>query len=100
VTVENAFKGKSVWILFSALGDKDISGMIKRIGSFTSKIVVTTFPDSRFQDLSPFLSPKETYIPNAFEALKKMKGEMDKNTIMIITGSLHFIGYIKQNYPK
>ena len=98
MTVENAFKSKHVWILFSALGDKDIFGMIKLIEQFADKIVVTTFPDSRFQDLSPYLTPKAIYIPDAFEALGKMKNEMDSNTIIIVTGSLHFIGYIKQNY--
>ena len=100
ITVLNAFKKNKVWILFSALGDKDIAGMIRRLKSFSDKIVVTTFPDSRFQDLSPFLTDQEMYVTDPFYALHQMKGEMDENTIIIITGSLHFIGFIKQNYPK
>jgi dihydrofolate synthase / folylpolyglutamate synthase len=100
ITVLNAFKKNKVWILFSALGDKDIAGMIRRLKSFSDKIVVTTFPDSRFQDLYPFLTHQEVYVPDAFQALHQLKNEMDENTIIIITGSLHFIGFIKQNYIK
>jgi len=100
VTALNAFKSKKVWVLFSALADKDIAGMVNLISRFADKIVVTSFPDLRFQDLSPYLTEKEIYIPDAFEALTTMKKDKGKDIIIIVTGSLHFIGYIKQNYPK
>jgi dihydrofolate synthase / folylpolyglutamate synthase len=98
-TSKTTFKDQPVWILFSALGDKDIPGMLKQIASFASKVVVTTFPDPRFVDLKDIAHDFE-YIENPFNAIWKLRRHMTENTILIITGSLHFIGYIKTNYKK
>lgn len=98
-TAESTFKGRPVWILFSALGDKDIPGMLKRIQGFAEKIVVTSFPDPRFVDLKVMAEGYE-YIDNPFNAIFKLRKHMKEDTVLIITGSLHFIGYIKANYRK
>jgi dihydrofolate synthase / folylpolyglutamate synthase len=98
-TSKTTFKDQPIWILFSALGDKDIPGMLKQIASFASKVVVTSFPDPRFVDLKEVAKDFE-YIENPFNAIWKLRRHMTENTILIITGSLHFIGYIKSNYKK
>lgn len=98
-TAQTTFKSKPVWVLFSALGDKDIPGMLKKVSSFASKVVVTSFPDPRFVDLKPIAESYE-YIDNPFNAIFKLRRQMTEDTILIITGSLHFIGYIKSNYKK
>lgn len=99
VTAETTFKGYEIWVLFSALGDKDILGMLDKVKTFSSRVVVTTFPDPRFIDLEK-VTEGYPYIPNAMNAIEKLKREMTAHTVLIITGSLHFIGYIKKNYKR
>lgn len=98
-SAKTTFKGHPVWILFSALGDKDIPGMLKQISTFAQKVVVTSFPDPRFIDLKEMAQGFE-YIENPFNAIYKLRRHMTEDTILIITGSLHFIGYIKTHYKK
>lgn len=96
---KSTFKDKDVWVLFSALGDKDISGMLDRVKSFAKRVVMTSFPDPRFISLEE-LAKYDTYIPNAMNAIEKLKKEMTSDTVLIICGSLHFVGYIKKNYYR
>ncbi|MBU1093680.1 MAG: bifunctional folylpolyglutamate synthase/dihydrofolate synthase [Firmicutes bacterium] len=99
-TALETFKDKKIWILFSALGDKDITGMIEILESFADKIVLTKFPDPRFQELSLHLNHQITYVDDALAAIATLKKQMDEDTLLIITGSLHFVGYIKNKYQK
>ncbi|MDO9629108.1 MAG: folylpolyglutamate synthase/dihydrofolate synthase family protein [Acholeplasmataceae bacterium] len=97
-TALHAFKDKDIWVLFSALGDKDITGMIERALSFSNRLIITSFPDSRFHDLKEFAQPPIEYIEDALLALSHLRKEMGSNTVLLIFGSLHFAGYIKQNF--
>ena len=97
-TAHHAFKNKEIWVLFSALGDKDISGMISIIQSFSSRVVITSFPDPRYQDLKELAQGSIEYMDNALSALNTLQGEMKADTILLILGSLHFAGYMKQNF--
>lgn len=93
------FKDKEIWILFSALGDKDITGMLERTKKFAKRIVITTFPDPRFVGLEEIARDYQ-YIPNAMNAIEKLKKEMSADTVLLICGSLHFVGYIKKHYYR
>lgn len=97
-SAEQTFKNKKIWVLFSALGDKDIDGMLKIVKTFAQRIILTEFPDPRFQDLSRFITKKIIRMDDALTAINKLEKMMDKDTVLIITGSLHFVGYIKSNY--
>jgi dihydrofolate synthase/folylpolyglutamate synthase len=92
---KTTFKDLEVWVLFSALGDKDIKGMIEKIGSFASRVILTSFPDQRYQDLSIYQSDDIEFISNPKEAILKLRSELKATTVLLITGSLHFAGYIK-----
>ncbi len=96
----HAFKDKEIWVLFSALGDKDVSGMIQIAQSFSSRFVLTSFPDLRFHDLKELATGDIQYMEDPLKALDLLIKEMGKNTIILIFGSLHFAGYIKQNFKK
>ena len=98
-TAKTTFKDNTLWILFSALGDKDISGMLDKLHTISNNITITSFPDPRFQDLKELAKPF-TYKDDAFIALADLKEKMDDQTVILITGSLHFIGYIKKHYQK
>lgn len=99
-TALHTFKDHEIWVLFSALGDKDVTGMIERVKKFAKRLVITSFPDSRFNDLKEYATGDTEYMENALPALQLLKEEMGKNTILLIFGSLHFAGYIKSNYKK
>lgn len=96
---QTTFKHHPIWVLFSALGDKDIKGMLEIVQTFSEKIIITTFPDPRFQDLSE-IAKDYLFIQNPMNAIEKLKKDMPENTVLIITGSLHFIGYIKKQYKR
>ncbi|MFA5525994.1 MAG: folylpolyglutamate synthase/dihydrofolate synthase family protein [Acholeplasmataceae bacterium] len=98
-TAKTTFRDKDIWILFSALGDKDILGMIKRIKTFAKRVVFTSFPDPRFVDLSPYIGD-DIYLDDPHQAILELKRQMTDHVILIITGSLHFIGYIKKTYDE
>jgi dihydrofolate synthase/folylpolyglutamate synthase len=98
-TAHSTFKDKKIWVLFSALGDKDIPGMLTKIKTFAEKIVVTSFPDPRFIDLIPLIGDLP-YVQNPMNAIHTLMQQMSDDHLLIITGSLHFIGYIKKNYKR
>jgi dihydrofolate synthase/folylpolyglutamate synthase len=95
VLAKTTFKDQNIWVLFSALGDKDILGMIRKINIFSNRIILTSFPDQRYQDLSVYQSERIEFIENPKEAIQRLRSELNGNTILLITGSLHFAGYIK-----
>ena len=72
--------------------------MISIVQSFSSRVVITSFPDLRYQDLKELAQGSIEYIEDALNALKILRAEMNPNTIIMILGSLHFAGYIKQHF--
>lgn len=95
-TMPVLFPDHAVWVLFSALADKDIKGMLAIISRFASTIVLTSFPDSRFVSLLPYQQPGIAYIDDPLEAIENMKAAMDEKTVLLMTGSLHFAGYLSR----
>ena len=73
-TIKETFNHKKVYILFSALADKDILQMLDIAKRFSYKIVLTSFDDPRFQDLDQYLDDDMIYIKDfnqAFDYIKK-----------------------------
>jgi dihydrofolate synthase / folylpolyglutamate synthase len=94
-TALSTFKDYKIWVLFSALGDKDVSGMLKIIKSFAHRLILTKFPDPRFLGLKEYLDKDSEWAEDSKQAILTLKETIDDQTILIITGSLHFIGYVK-----
>ncbi|MFA6377489.1 MAG: cyanophycin synthetase, partial [Acholeplasmataceae bacterium] len=97
VTFMHAFKDYKVTVLFSALGDKDISGMLNIIKSFAHKIILTTFPDPRFIPINHLKDEVDDLMDDPIIAYQMLSSSLDENEILLITGSLHFIGYMASN---
>lgn len=93
-TFLHAFKDYKVTVLFSALGDKDISGMINIVKMFADKIVLTTFPDPRFIPIDHLKNQVNDLMEDPILAYQTLSKNLLKNEILLITGSLHFIGYM------
>ena len=90
----HAFKNYKITVLFSALGDKDISGMLYLIKAFANKIILTTFPDPRFIPIDPYKNQVDGLISDPILAYQSLSDNLSENEILLITGSLHFIGYM------
>ncbi|MFA5471622.1 MAG: folylpolyglutamate synthase/dihydrofolate synthase family protein [Acholeplasmataceae bacterium] len=95
-TITETFNHKKVYILFSALYDKDILQMLDIAKRFSYKIVLTSFDDPRFQDLDQYLDNDMIYIKDFNQAFDYVKNELDDQSVMLVTGSLHFAGYAKK----
>jgi dihydrofolate synthase/folylpolyglutamate synthase len=92
---QTTFKDKKIYVLFSALGDKDVKGMLDSISHFAYKIYITQFPDMRYQDLSIYQTRDIIFLEDPILAVKKIYQTMSQNDVLLITGSLHFAGYMK-----
>ena len=66
--------------------------MISIVQSFSSRVVITSFPDLRYQDLKELAQGSIEYMDDALHALKVLREGMNPNTIIMILGSLHFAG--------
>lgn len=94
------FKDKKITILFSALKGKDVSKMLNLFNDVSNKIILTSFDDLRFESLKEYETNNIKYLENGFLQLQKLINKQEPNEIIIATGSLHFIGYLKQEYNK
>lgn len=97
-TIKTFFKNIKINILFSSLGDKDYNEMLLLLNEVVSTITVTSFPDFRYKDLSSsqLISNKISFRENIIHNFSNYYNKISKNEIIIITGSLHFVGYAKK----
>ncbi|BCR36057.1 bifunctional folylpolyglutamate synthase/dihydrofolate synthase [Mariniplasma anaerobium] len=95
-SLSETFKDKNIHVLFSALGDKDIKAMLDIVKTFSSSIVITSFDDFRYKDLSEYTDQSIFYIKDFNEAFNQLYNKLTSNDILLITGSLHFVGYAKK----
>lgn len=96
--VNSIFKDKKVTVVFSALKDKDINEMLNIIKSYNFKIVLTSFPDFRFESLEQYTTNDIKYVEDSVTLLNDLSNVIKEDEVLIITGSLHFIGYIKNQF--
>lgn len=87
------FHNQKVFFLISMLKDKDISSFLNVFSK--DEVVLTSFTDPRFKSLEEYENKNIIYIDNLNLAYKHILNKMDKDDILMITGSLHFIGYVK-----
>lgn len=90
------FRNKKITILFSALKDKQIKEMLEVIKKYNFKIILTSFPDFRFKSLEEFSNENIHYIEDGYQTFINLINNKDEDEVIIATGSLHFIGYLKQ----
>ncbi len=91
----NAFrplKKDKLYVLFSSLSDKDHHQMLELLKDISDEIIITTFPDFRFKEI---INEKHQIIKDPEKALNYLLSKKNKDDIILVTGSIHFIGYIK-----
>ena len=93
-TLTTQFKDAHKIIIISVLGDKDITSMLKQLKHPHHTIILTSFDDPRYQDISIHASNEITFIKDPMDAYHYATSIKNDYSIIICTGSIHFIGFI------
>ena len=93
-TLETLYPDIGTYVIFSALGDKDIMSMVKRL-SKSSTVIVTSFDDVRYKDLSYVKEEGFPFIHSFEEAYEYVMHMKDEDAKVFVTGSIHFMSQVK-----
>lgn len=98
-SVQELFKGKYIKVLYTSMADKEYFDNIQVIEKFANEIHFTEFEYPRCETAENLFSvsshPKKFLHKNAIKALNELK-QLNPNEILIVTGSLYFISYIRK----
>lgn len=103
-TLNNHYGEKRIFLLFAALEDKAYATMLQDFVSVVYEACFTTFDFPRAASAEQLLreSPLENSysIPSWSEALQHVKDKLQKDDVLIITGSLYFISEIRKTFQN
>lgn len=88
----------SIYILFAAFKDKDVIPMIQQLTSISKHIFLTTFPHSRARQKHDYQGLDYPFIENFEVALKVLGEGMPPHSVLLVTGSLAFVGQVRLKY--
>ncbi len=98
-SVQSLFTGKYIKVLFTSMADKEYFDNIQVIETFANEIHFTQFDYPRCEtaeNLYNVSSFKNRYLhKDALKALSELR-KLKNNEVLIITGSLYFISYIRK----
>jgi dihydrofolate synthase / folylpolyglutamate synthase len=97
---ETLFKDRRILTLFSSLGDKDVKAMIDKVRSFSDLVCLTSFPDARYHDISGFAGDHVLFVADAMTAYRTLVSQAKDQDVILVTGSLHFIGHMSKLLPS
>ena len=93
--IKEIFPNKKIFTIFSFMIDKDTEKMINIIKQNSDFYIATTMPISRAMTAEDFKNVGIKNVKeNHLEAVKELKNSVDRDTIILITGSLYLIGEI------
>lgn len=98
-SMNSLFKDKYIKVLFTSMADKEYTNNIKIIENFADELHFTEFDYPRCEtaeNLYKVSNIDNKYIhKDAVKALNELR-ELKKDEILLITGSLYFISYIRK----
>ncbi len=101
-SVSKIFYGKKIHTVFCAMKDKDLEKMINTLEDFSTTISFTSFEFDRssnakdLYEISNFDSKK--YDTDAVSLINRLLKNTDADDVVLVTGSLYFISYIRKNF--
>ncbi|WP_436667800.1 bifunctional folylpolyglutamate synthase/dihydrofolate synthase [Latilactobacillus sakei] len=100
-TAKHQFKHQDIYILFGALGDKSLAGMLPQLNQLATHLVLTTVPDNPRAATQVQYAAVDNTIP--FEAgwpvaLTTMISELSADDVLLVTGSLYLISTIRSYF--
>ena len=99
--LENIVKDKPIHVIFSCFRDKNIANMLAVVGSITDDLTMTTFdnPRARTEDEFFLFLADYPFVQDAKQLLKDKMEQYPEDAILI-TGSLAFAGYMREEFLK
>ncbi len=98
-SIEMYAKGKPIHIIFAVFKDKDVSGMLQALNLVTDDLTMTTFPHIRARTEKELFFFMEEYQYNSdYKALIQEKIDTYPDDIILVTGSLAFVGLVKDMF--
>ncbi|WP_042345570.1 bifunctional folylpolyglutamate synthase/dihydrofolate synthase [Bacillus massiliigorillae] len=98
-TLQERYSHKKIIFVTAALADKDVSSMMGMLEQVAHHIICTQFTMDRALEAEKLvLSCKHTpssYFESWEEAIDKGIQMMDENTLLVVTGSLYFLYYVR-----
>lgn len=99
-TLATSFANRKISVLFCAMKDKDITGMLKPLDAVASEIILTSFSYSRAMD--PHQVFQELLLSNCHvvldwqKAYASLRNNLAKDDVLVITGSLYFLTDVRK----
>jgi dihydrofolate synthase/folylpolyglutamate synthase len=98
-SMETYFKDHKIKVLYTSMADKEYYDIIKIIEKFAHEIYFTSFDYARCETAENLFQVsdfgKKYLRENAIDALHELK-HLKKKEILLVTGSLYFISYIRK----
>jgi len=97
-SLQNVAQNREIHVLFACFRDKNIERMIAYLGEYSKDIVLTTFPNERARTEEEYFlyMADHSFKEDALTTLNEMITAYPDDCILV-TGSLAFAAYIKQN---
>ena len=98
-SLQNVTQNREIHVLFACFRDKNIERMLAYLGEYSKDIVLTTFPHERARTEEDYFLYLEDHVfkEDALSALNELVATYPEDAILV-TGSLAFASYIKENY--
>lgn len=97
-SLPNVVQNKEIHVLFACFRDKNIERMLAYLGEYSKDIILTTFPHERARTEEDYFLYLDDhfYKEDAVSALNELINAYPNDAILV-TGSLAFASYIKEN---
>ncbi|MFP4478167.1 MAG: bifunctional folylpolyglutamate synthase/dihydrofolate synthase [Candidatus Izemoplasmatales bacterium] len=99
-SVKTVFKGKNIKCLFSVMKDKQHKQMIEELDNFCDELYFTEFEYQRRADAEELFFEsthyKKSYHHDYKEIFYKLVNNLNKEDVLLITGSLYFISEVRK----
>jgi dihydrofolate synthase / folylpolyglutamate synthase len=87
---------RSIYVLFAAFKDKDVEPMLEELSKLTKFMFVTTFPHVRARKKNDYPKLQYPFIEDYHQALSVLTKGVPANGVLLVTGSLAFVGLVRQ----
>jgi dihydrofolate synthase / folylpolyglutamate synthase len=89
---------RAIYVLFAAFKDKDVDPMLAELSKLTKFIFVTSFPHARSRKKNDYPQLQFPYIEDYQQALSILAKGVPANGVLLVTGSLAFVGLVRQTW--
>ena len=86
----------SIYVLFAAFKDKDVMPMLATLSSLSKHIYLTSFPHPRARKKADYPASAFPFIDDYQIALDALMKGIPANGVLLITGSLAFVGLVRK----